>query len=147
MEGMQTLQEFMERRLAPALNTCRAMAARQDALSRRVARATQLLSTRVDLTREQQNQVVLANMDRRAQMQLRLQETVEGLSVAAITYYIVGLVAYVAKGLKAGGLPLDADLVTGIAIPVAAIAVTLGLRRLRHVIARRATPFPPPAGR
>ncbi len=147
MEGMQTLQEFMERRLAPALNTCRAMAARQDALSRRVARATQLLSTRVDLTREQQNQVVLANMDRRAQMQLRLQETVEGLSVAAITYYIVGLVAYVAKGLKAGGLPLDADLVTGIAIPVAAIAVALGLRQLRHVIARRATSFPPPAGR
>jgi len=147
MEGMQTLQEFMERRLAPAMNTCRAMAARQDALSRRVARATQLLSTRVDLTREQQNQVVLANMDRRAQLQLRLQETVEGLSVAAITYYIVGLVAYVAKGLKAGGLHLDVDLVTGIAIPVVAILVAFGIRQFRHVVTKRARLVTPPAGR
>ncbi|MBL6079112.1 DUF3422 domain-containing protein [Belnapia sp. T18] len=147
MEGMQTLEEFMERRLAPAMNTCRAMAARQDALSRRVARATQLLSTRVDLTREQQNQVVLANMDRRAQLQLRLQETVEGLSVAAITYYIVGLVAYVAKGLKAAGLHLDVDVVTGIAIPVVAVAVALGIRQFRHVVTRRTTFLTPPAGR
>ena len=147
MEGMQTLQEFMERRLAPAINTCRAMAARQDALSRRVARATQLLSTRVDLTREQQNQVVLANMDRRAQLQLRLQETVEGLSVAAITYYIVGLVAYVAKGLKAGGLHLDVDLVTGIAIPVVAILVAFGIRQFRHLATKRTRFVTPPAGR
>jgi uncharacterized membrane-anchored protein len=147
MEGMQTLQEFMERRLAPAMNTCRAMAARQDALSRRVARATQLLSTRVDLTREQQNQVVLANMDRRAQLQLRLQETVEGLSVAAITYYIVGLVAYVAKGLKAGGMPLDVDLVTGIAIPVVAVAVALAIRQFRHIVTKRTTFVTPPTGR
>jgi uncharacterized membrane-anchored protein len=147
MEGMQTLEEFMERRLEPAMNTCRAMAARQDALSRRVARATQLLSTRVDLTREQQNQVVLANMDRRAQLQLRLQETVEGLSVAAITYYIVGLVAYVAKGLKAGGMPLDVDLVTGIAIPVVAVAVALAIRQFRHIVTKRTTFVTPPAGR
>ena len=147
MEGMQTLQEFMERRLAPAINTCRAMAARQDALSRRVARATQLLSTRVDLTREQQNQVVLANMDRRAQLQLRLQETVEGLSVAAITYYIVGLVAYVAKGLKAGGLHLDVDLVTGIAIPVVAILVAFGIRQFRRLATKRTRFVTPPAGR
>ena len=147
MEGMQTLQEFTERRLAPAMNTCRAVAARQDALSRRVARATQLLSTRVDLTRELQNQVVLANMDRRAQLQLRLQETVEGLSIAAVTYYVVGLVAYVAKGLKAGGVRLDVDLVTGIAIPVTAIVVALGVRQIRHMVTRRSSLIGPPSER
>ena len=66
-----------------------------------MARATQLLSTRVDITRERQNQAVLESMNRRAKLQLRLQETVEGLSVAAVTYYVVGLVGYAAKGLKA----------------------------------------------
>ncbi|TCZ65982.1 DUF3422 family protein [Roseicella aquatilis] len=137
VEGMQTLQEFTERRLAPAMNTCRAVAARQDALSRRVARATALLSTRVDLTRERQNQEVLASMNRRAQQQLRLQETVEGLSIAAVTYYVVGLVGYVAKGIKAGGARLDPDLVTGVAIPVVAVAVALGMRQVRRLFRRR----------
>lgn len=136
IEGVQTLQEFTERRLAPAMNTCRAVAARQDALSRRVARATTLLSTRVDLVRERQNQEVLASMDRRAQQQLRLQETVEGLSVAAVTYYVVGVIGYLAKGLKAGGVKLDPDLVTGIAIPVVAILVALGVRQIRHAVTR-----------
>ena len=137
IEGVQTLQEFTERRLAPAMNTCRAVAARQEALSRRVARATALLSTRVDLTRERQNQEVLASMNRRAQQQLKLQETVEGLSIAAVTYYVVGLVGYVAKGIKAGGAKLDPDLVTGIAIPVVAVAVVLGLRQVRRFLKRR----------
>ncbi|MDO9707469.1 DUF3422 family protein [Paracraurococcus lichenis] len=138
VEGSQTLQEFTERRLAPAMATCHAVARRQDALSRRVARATTLLSTRVDLTRERQNQEVLASMDRRARQQLRLQQTVEGLSVAAITYYVVGLIAYLAKGLKVGGWKVEPDAVTGIAVPVVAIAIALGVREVRRIIARRA---------
>ncbi|MFC7690364.1 DUF3422 family protein [Paeniroseomonas aquatica] len=86
-------------------------------------------------------------MDRRAQLQLRLQETVEGLSIAAVTYYIVGLVAYVAKGLKAGGMRLDVDLVTGIAIPLVAVAVALGVRQIRHMVTRRSRLIGPPSGR
>ncbi len=92
------------------MNTCRAAAARQESLSQRVARATQLLSTRVDLTREQQNQAVLDSMNRRAAAQLRLQQTVEGLSIAAMTYYVVGLVGYAAKGAKAAGVAVDPEL-------------------------------------
>ncbi|MBK1660630.1 DUF3422 family protein [Paracraurococcus ruber] len=137
IEGVQTLREFTERRLAPAMNTCRAVAARHDALSRRVARATGLLSTRVDLTRERQNQEVLASMNRRAQQQLKLQQTVEGLSIAAVTYYVVGLVGYVAKGIKAGGGKVDPDLVTGVAIPVVAVLVALGLRQVRRFLKRK----------
>lgn len=132
MEGMQTFGEFTERRLAPAMNTCQAVAARQEMLSQRVARATQLLSTRVDLTRERQNQSLLASMDRRARQQLRLQQTVEGFSVAAITYYVVGLVAYLAKGVAASGIALRDEIITGIAIPVIAVFVALGVRRFRR---------------
>jgi uncharacterized membrane-anchored protein len=103
IQGLQTFREFTERRLAPAMSTCQSVATRQHALSARVARATQLLSTRVDITRERQNQALLESMNRRAKLQLRLQQTVEGLSVAAVTYYVVGLVGYAAKGLKGVG--------------------------------------------
>ena len=82
--------------------TCDSVAARQVDFSERVGRASRLLSTRVDIVREQQNQALLASMNRRARLQLRLQQTVEGLSIAAITYYGVGLVGYLAKGARRG---------------------------------------------
>jgi uncharacterized membrane-anchored protein len=135
MEGMQTFGEFTERRLAPAMNTCKAVAARQEMLSQRVARATQLLSTRVDITRERQNQALLASMERRARQQVRLQQAVEGFSVAAITYYVVGLVAYLAKGLVTSGVALREEIVTSVAIPIVAIGVALGARRFRRRMA------------
>lgn len=136
IEGLQTFQEFIERRLAPAMNTVQSAAARQQALSERVARATQLLSTRVDITRERQNQAVLTSMNRRAKLQLRLQQTVEGLSIAAITYYIVGLVGYAAKGLKAANVSIDPDVAMGVSIPIVALCVALGLRRVRNFATR-----------
>ncbi|HKI65230.1 MAG TPA: DUF3422 family protein, partial [Burkholderiales bacterium] len=92
------------------------------------------LRTRVDIQLEAQNSDLLRSMDRRARLQLRLQETVEGLSVAAISYYLVGLVSYAAKGAKSFGLALDVDLVTGLAIPVVVCAVGLGVLRLRRHI-------------
>jgi uncharacterized membrane-anchored protein len=139
IEGLQTVREFTERRLAPAMNTCLAMAQRQVLLSQRVARATQLLSTRVDLTRERQNQALLASMDRRARLQLRLQQTVEGLSVAAITYYVVGLIAYAAKALSDARVPLRDEVVTGVAVPVVALAVYAATRRVRRRMEREET--------
>lgn len=134
VSGLQTFREFTERRLAPAMNTCRAVAARQEALSKRVAQTMQLLSTRVDITRERQNQNVLEQMNRRARMQLRLQQTVEGLSVAAITYYVVGLVAYLAKGVRALGRDINPDVWTGISIPFVVVGVALALRKVRLAI-------------
>ena len=89
LKGLQTIDEFLERRLAPAMRTCEAVMARLESLSARIARAGELLRTRVDVALEAQNSDVLRSMDRRAKMQLRLQQTVEGLSVAAITYYLV----------------------------------------------------------
>jgi len=130
--GLQTIEEFMDRRLAPALATCQTIARRQEELSARVSRTSQLLRTRVDIALERQNQELLAQMNRRARLQLRLQETVEGLSIAAISYYVVGLVGYALKGLKGAGLALDVDLLTGVSIPVVVVAVTLAARRLRR---------------
>jgi len=106
-------------------------------ISHRADRATQLLSTRVDITREKQSRALLESMDRRARLQLRLQETVEGLSIAAITYYIVGLIAYASKGAKAAGfLPWSDTLVTAGSIPVILIIVAWGVRRVRKSITR-----------
>jgi uncharacterized membrane-anchored protein len=100
-----------------------------------VAQASSLLRTRVDIARQQQNQALLAATARRAKLQLRLQQTVEGLSVAAIVYYSSGLVGYVAKAAKAAGLPLSPDLVTGLAVPVLALGAWWVLRRVHRRIA------------
>jgi uncharacterized membrane-anchored protein len=134
IQGLQTWREFTERRLAPAMNTCRTVAARQDSLSQRVARATQLLSTRVDVTHERQNQAVLESMNRRVRLQLRLQQTVEGLSVVAVTYYAVGLVGYAAKALQASGLRIVPELAMGAAIPLVLVLAAAGVRRIRRMV-------------
>ena len=129
---VQMIEEFMDRRLAPAMATCESVANRQDELSARVARASQLLRTRVDIALERQNQDLLTSMNRRARLQLRLQQTVEGLSVAAITYYAAGLVGYLAKAGRALGVPVDGDIAVGVSIPLIALGLWLGLRRLRR---------------
>jgi uncharacterized membrane-anchored protein len=131
LSGVQTIEEFMERRLAPAMSTCESAAQRLHDLSQRVSRASALLRTRVDIEREQQNQQLLSSMDRRAKIQLRLQQTVEGLSVAAITYYIVGLFGYVAKGLRVAGMAIQAEAAMAISIPFFAASVWYLLKRWR----------------
>ena len=136
LPGVQTIQEFMARRFTPAVATCSTTSQRLHDLSERVAQASALLSTRVSIARERQNQSVLTSMDRRAKQQLRLQQTVEGLSLAAIVYYLAGLAFYVAKGLKAGGLHFEPDLAVGVAIPLIAVAVFMGLRRVRRKLGR-----------
>jgi uncharacterized membrane-anchored protein len=136
IKGLQTIDEFMTRRLEPAMDTCDSASRRELELSERVSRASSLLSTRVDIVRERQNQQLLESMNRRARLQLRLQETVEGLSVAAITYYLVGLVGYAAKGMKAAGWAIDADLVMAVSIPIVAVIAALGIRYVRRAIVR-----------
>lgn len=128
---LRTLSGFLARRMAPAMNSCAAASRRQEAISARIERASSLLRTRVDIAREEQNQRLLAAMERRSKQQLRLQQTVEGLSVAAITYYAAGLVNYVVQPLAALLPPLVPDLITAASIPLVALAVWLGLRKIR----------------
>jgi len=134
LPGLQTIGEFIERRLSPARATCEWTTRRQDALSQRVSRISNLLRTRVEIEQQQSTQDLLAAMNRRQQLQLRLQATVEGLSVAAITYYIVGLVSYLAKGAQALGWPFSSEATAAVAIPVVAGAVWWSLRRLHSKV-------------
>lgn len=136
LAGMQTIGEFMERRLTPARSTCAWSSRRQDALSQRVSRISNLLRTRVEIEQQQSSQALLATMNSRQDMQLKLQSTVEGLSVAAITYYIVGLASYWAKAAQHWGWPWSPELTAAAAIPVVAGTVWWSLRRLHHRVFR-----------
>jgi uncharacterized membrane-anchored protein len=140
IEGLQTFREFTERRLAPAMSTCKTAAGNIDGLSQRISRTTQLLSTRVEIARETQNRTLLEGMARRAKQQLKLQQTVEGLSIVAISYYIVGLVAYGLKALRSAGFPIDTDYLTGVSIPLTLAGVALGLHQLTRAVSSRRKP-------
>ena len=141
IQGLQTFREFMERRLTPAMSTCEAIARRQASLAQRVGRSVQLLSIRIDMTREQQNLALLRSMNRRAKIQLHLQQTVEGFSVAAITYYAVGLIGSIAKGAKAAGWRIDPDIAAALSAPLVAGIVIISLMRLRaHFVAQDTPP-------
>jgi uncharacterized membrane-anchored protein len=133
--ALQTYREFMDRRFAPAMSTCRSTRSRQEALSTRLSRATQLLSTQIDMVLEQQNQAILTTMNRRGRLQLRLQQTVEGLSIAAVTYYIVGLIGYAAKAAHAGGLPISPEITMGVSIPLVAGFTALAVWRIHRLVA------------
>lgn len=134
LPGMQTIGEFMDRRLTPARSTCEWSTRRQDALSQRVSRISNLLRTRVEIEQQQSSQALLFTMNHRQDMQLKLQSTVEGLSVAAITYYIVGLVSYIAKAAGKLGWPLAPETTAALAIPFVAFGVWWSLRRLHRQI-------------
>jgi uncharacterized membrane-anchored protein len=134
VQGLQTLGEFMDRRLSPAMQTCAWATRRQQALSERISRTSNLLRTRVEIEQQQSSQGLLDAMNRRQEAQLLLQSAVEGLSVAAITYYGVGLLGYLSKGLKAAGVGLSPDLVMAVGVPVIALSVWLGIRKLHHKV-------------
>lgn len=133
--GLPTRSSFLARRMKPALRTCVTIENRQSSLSLKLARAANLLRTRVDVELEQQNQELLKSMNARTRLQLRLQTTVEGLSVAAITYYVVSLFSYIAKAAHDSGLPVEPTVATAAFVPVAALAIWWTVRsiRRRHV--------------
>jgi uncharacterized membrane-anchored protein len=132
-EGRQTFGEFMMRRYDPAMRTVASTKTRLDAMADRAIRASDLLRTRVDVERSAENKALLESMDRRADLQLRLQKTVEGLSIVAISYYAVNLAANVA-------MPFAADLGLGdksmkaILTPIVIGLVWLMVRQIRKAI-------------
>jgi uncharacterized membrane-anchored protein len=132
VDELPTIGAFLERRVAPAMRTCTSADARQEALSGRVSRTVDLLRTRVDVATEAESRQILAALNRRAGLQLRLQQAVEAFSVAAITYYGSSLVGSFAKGAGRLGLQLDAELVGWASIPLIAIITWVSLRRLRR---------------
>lgn len=130
VRGYQTLADFTERRLVPAVRTCDSFSSRLEDLSQRAAWTSELLRTRVDIALAKQNRDLLQSMDKRTRLQLRLQQTVEGISVVAISYYLVALIGYVI-----GAIPgVEHDMAMAIAVAPVVILVALGVRRLHHQI-------------
>jgi uncharacterized membrane-anchored protein len=134
--GTQTIGEFMQRRLSPAIATVASTADRLASLSDRISRTSALLRTRVDIATEEQNQQLLAKLTKGQELQLRLQSTVEGLSIAAISYYVVSLILYLGKAGKEAGLPVKPELLAGAAIPLVLWVVWRTSRKIHEKLQR-----------
>lgn len=134
IEGYQTIGEFLQRRLSPAMRTCINVDQRLEDLSQRTARAVDLLRTRLDLNLEHQNHALLEAMNKRARIQVRLQETVEGLSIAAITYYIIGLISYLAKSSELFTIGIKPEHIVGLSVVPVALLVYFSVRRIKRRI-------------
>ena len=132
--GFQSLQEFTQRRLLPATRTCASFSARLESLSVRVERATSLLRTQVEMLVQEQNAALLTSMDNNAERQLRLQRVVEGLSVVAVSYYAVGLLAYVLHAIAPAIHVPDDQLVAGSVIPVFLLVWTILRRKVNSIV-------------
>ena len=131
VRGYQTLADFTERRLIPALRTCDSFSARLEDLSQRAAWTSQLLRTRIDIALAKQNRDLLTSMDRRTQLQLRLQQAVEGISAVAISYYLVGLANYLFAAIPG----VRHDIAMGVTVPLVLIAVSFMTWRLHRKLA------------
>jgi uncharacterized membrane-anchored protein len=132
ISGTQTLGEFMQRRLSPAMATVQATEKRLASLAERVSRSSALLRTRVDIATEAQNQVLLEKLTKGQALQLRLQSTVEGLSIAAISYYVVSLLLYGAKALHAAGMPIQPEVAVGVLVPLVLWGVWRTTRKIHE---------------
>jgi len=131
LEGYTRWSSFLQRRMAPAMRTCQGVEMRLQELSDRLARAANLLRTRIEVDLEQQNRELLASMNSRARLQLRLQQWVEGLSVAAVSYYVVGLVYYLANGAGTFGIGIEPERITAFAVPPVVVGIWLFVRAIR----------------
>lgn len=138
--GCYRWRSFLHRRIAPAMRTCRAIEERQANLSDNLARATTLLRSWIDVQLERQNSDLLASMNNRAKLQLQLQQTVEGLSVAAISYYVIGLLSYLIKGIPGFHDVVAPELVIAALVPLVLLAIWWTVRRIRHSHSDRGPP-------
>lgn len=135
VSGHLTVTEFMTRRLTPAVRTCEAISRRLEDLSRRIDRVADMMRTRVELSIQSQNQELLASMDQRSKVQMMMQHTVEGLSVAAISYYTIGLIKYLLEATYNAGVDINKDLVLGVSVPIVIGLVALTTRKIhRHFL-------------
>lgn len=130
--GCYRWRNFLLRRIAPAMRTCRSVEKRQADLSDKLARATSLLRSWIDIHLERQNGDLLSSMNNRARIQLQLQQTVEGLSVVAISYYVVGLLSHLLNGIKRVDDIASPDLIVSISVPLVVLVIWLIIRGIRR---------------
>lgn len=130
----QRLANFLRRRLGPAMQTVSAVSHRMEVLSGHIDYTASLIRTHVDLGMQRQNRSLLHSMDRRAALHLQLQQTLEWLTFAAMSYYGIGVIAYLAKAAEVAGAPIHPTVVTGAAAPVIIAAAYWVVRRIRRLV-------------
>ncbi len=138
IQGHQRLGYFLDRRLGPAMRTMEAVRGRLETLSDHIDRAASLIRTRVDLGLQRKSSHLLRSMNRRSAQQLRLQQTVEGLSLVAISYYSLGIVMHLARAAVDLGLSVNPEMVTGLA----ALPIIGGVYWIIHRISKRVSKHP-----
>ena len=135
LDGVPSMATYIDGALHPAVRTCDAVAARLDRLRVQISAQADLLRTSLTVQQQAQSTKELEALQANSRTQLLLQESVEGLSVVAITYYTVGVVGYMAKGAQAlGYLPVPVEVALGMSVPVVGAAVFVGLERMKAAV-------------
>ena len=129
LDGFQSIGGFLAKRMMPAIQSMTAFSRRMDHLSQRISHVAQLQRSQTELSLQKQNRDLLTSMNKRTYAQLRLQQTVEGLSMAALTYYGVGLVGYVAEATSFG---LSSTAIKALSVPIVAMSVYIVIRRAKR---------------
>lgn len=133
-DGLQTVTAFIKRRLSPALRTIKATKYRLDDLAKRTDRASDFLRTKIDMVIEKQNQALLTSMNNRAKMQINLQQTVEGLSVIVVTYYLLALTQFMLNAATDWGIMIDVTQTIAKLLPLYLLLVWLFSLRVKKKI-------------
>ena len=130
IEGLQTIEQFIERRVDPAMRTCRAAATRLDRISQRIARASNLLRSSIDLSTEQKVHDLLSSMNKRTRRQLTLQAKLETFSIIVVTYYLFDLTDRTIHYLSSGKIEEVATNWLTYSLPAVVLGVWWYVRRV-----------------
>jgi uncharacterized membrane-anchored protein len=133
LQGFQRYGVFIDRRFRPAVRTCATTASRLDHLATAAGHLIEILQTRIQVAVQDQNTMQLELLAKRAETQLKIQRSVEGLSAIAIGYYLTGLVKTCIDALEHGGIHLP-DQTSLIAIPIALVAAIVAVVSLRRAL-------------
>lgn len=134
--GFASLTDFTQRRFFPAMNTCEATTARVRQLALRAAQLASLLRARIDARIENQNAQLLGSMEKSTRMQVRLQQLVEGFSVVALSYYLIGLMGYLIDGLPLARYELSKEWILAVLVIPVVASIWIGMRILKHRLFR-----------
>ncbi len=134
LESFQTNKEFLSRRLQPAIRTSEAFSRRLESLATRAQRADNLVRTQIEMGVQIQNKDLLESMELRARAQLRLQETVESLSIVAITYYIVGLLSTLVDPINFNKFLISKEVFLALCVPIILVLIWFIAKMVRKKI-------------
>ncbi len=134
LESFQTNYEFLSRRLQPAIRTTEAFSRRLESLAIRAQRADNLVRTQIEMGVQIQNKNLLESMELRARAQLRLQETVESLSIVAITYYIVGLLSTLVDPINFDNFFISKTVFLALCVPIILVLIWYIAKMVRKKI-------------